>query len=302
MRLVTRSDFDGLVCGVLLKYIGLVDTFTFVHPRDLQAGLVAVSKNDVLANVAYAPGCGMWFDHHSSELDRVGTIAVEGRVKVAPSCARVIWEYYGGSTRFPAYLNGLLEAVDRVDSGSLTVDEVKNPTGWVLLGFIMDPRTGLQTQDSFAVSSYDLMLSLMDACIETPVEDVLAMPGVKERVNWYFAQEEQFCAMLEKRAAQHGNVLVVDLREQEPLYTGNRFTLYALFPESNVSIQAMWGFKKKQVVFAVGHSILNRTCKADIGRLMLRYGGGGHARVGTCQVPVDKAEETLADLLIALKE
>lgn len=302
MRLVTRSDFDGLVCGVLLKSIGLVDSFAFVHPRDLQAGLVAVSENDVLANVAYAPGCGMWFDHHSSELDRVGDIAVEGLAKVAPSCARVIWEYYGGNAKFPEHLNALLDAVDKVDSGMLSADEVKKPSGWVLLGFMMDPRTGLQTQDSFAVSSYDLMLRLMDACAAMPVEEILSMPGVAERVNWYFAQEEQFCAMLEKRVAEHGNVLVVDLREQDPVYTGNRFTLYALFPESNVSIQVMWGFKKKQVVFAVGHSILNRTCKADIGNLMLRYGGGGHVRVGTCQVPADKAGETLAELLIALKE
>ena len=302
MRLVTRSDFDGLVCGVLLKSIGLVDSFAFVHPRDLQAGLVAVTENDVLANVAYAPGCGMWFDHHSSELDRVGDIAVEGLAKVAPSCARVVWEYYGGNAKFPEHLNALLDAVDKVDSGMLSVDEVKNPSGWVLLGFMMDPRTGLQTQDSFAVSSYDLMLKLMDACATMPVEEILAMPGVTERVSWYFAQEKQFCAMLEKRAAQHGNVVVVDLREQDPVYTGNRFTLYALFPESNASIQVMWGFKKKQVVFAVGHSILNRTCKADIGKLMLRYGGGGHVRVGTCQVPVDKAGETLAALLSALKE
>lgn len=302
MRLVTRSDFDGLVCGVLLKSAGLVDSFAFVHPRDLQAGLVPVTGNDVLANVAYAPGCGMWFDHHSSELERVGDVAVEGLVKVAPSCARVIWEYFGGNAKFPEHLNSLMDAVDKVDSGMLSVDEVNNPAGWVLLGFIMDPRTGLQSRDSFSVTGYDLMVSLMDACATLPVDEIFALPGVKERREQYFAQETQFRAMLEHRAELHGNVLVIDTREQEPVHTGNRFTAYALYPQSNVSIQVMWGFKKKQVVIAVGHSILNRTCKADIGSLMLQYGGGGHMRVGTCQVPACKAESTLAELLAALKE
>lgn len=302
MRLVTRSDFDGLVCGVLLKTRGIVDEFTFVHPRDLQAGLVAVSKTDVLANVPYAPGCGMWFDHHSSELERVGDVDVEGMVKVAPSCARVIWEYYGAAARFPAHLNELLDAVDKVDSGALTVEEINSPAGWVLLGFVMDPRTGLQNLADFSVSGYDLMVKLMDSCATTHVEEILALPGVKERTERYFAQEKQFRAMLNQCSTRHGNALVTDLREQDPIYTGNRFTVYAMYPDCNVSVQVMWGFRKKHVVFAVGHSILNRTCKTDIGKLLLRYGGGGHMRVGTCQAPVENAEAVLDEILAALKE
>ncbi len=302
MRLVTRSDFDGLVCGVLLKIEGVVDRYAFVHPKDLQDGLFPVSKDDVLANVAYAPGCGMWFDHHSSEIERVGDVQVEGLVKVAPSCARVVWEYYGGHARFPAHLDGLLEAVDKVDSGMLSVDDVNHPKGWVLLGFIMDPRMGLQNQSGFSVSPYDLMVQLVDACAVMPAEEVLALPGAAERVGRYFAQETQFREMLEKCSRQEGNVLVTDLRDQAEIYGGNRFAAYAMFPECNVSVQVMWGFKKQRVVLAVGHSILNRTAKSDIGSLMLAYGGGGHARVGTCQVAPDKADGVLAEIVAAIKE
>ena len=303
MRLVTRSDFDGLVCGVLLKHIGLVDEFAFVHPRDLQDGLVSVGSKDVLANVPYAAGCGMWFDHHSSEIERVGSdIRVEGLVRLAPSCARVIWEYFGGHARFPAHLDSLLEAVDKVDSGMLSIDDVNNPSGWILLGFIMDPRTGLGFYSDYSVSGYQLIVQLMDAAATLNSEDVLVLPGVKERTERYFAQDKLFRDMLQQASRMHGNVLVVDLRGQEEIYTGNRFTVYAMYPESNVSITLMWGFKKQRVVLAVGHSILNRTCKTDIGSLMLQHGGGGHTRVGTCQLPAEKADSVLAEFIRTLEE
>lgn len=302
MRLVTRSDFDGLVCGVLLKAEGLVDSYAFVHPKDIQDGLVAVSEKDILANVAYARGCGMWFDHHASEIERVGQVEVEGLVKIAPSCARVIWEYFGGHARFSAHLDGLLDAVDKLDSGMLTADEVNNPKGWILLGFIMDPRTGMQNQSGFSINGYDLIIKLMDACAVMPADEVLQLPDVKERVDRYMAQEKAFRAMLGKCSVEHGNVLVTDLRGQEEIYTGNRFTAYALYPDSNVSIQVLWGFRKQRVVLAVGHSVLNRTAKSDIGQLMLKYGGGGHVRVGTCQVAPEKADAVLAEIIAAVGE
>lgn len=302
MRLVTRSDFDGLVCGVLLKAAGLVDSYAFVHPRDLQAGLFPVGKNDILANVAYAPGCGMWFDHHSSEIERVGEIDVDGLVKVAPSCARVIWEYFGGHAKFSAHLDDLMDAVDKLDSGMLIADDVNNPKGWVLLGFIMDPHTGLQNRAVFSQTPYELTISLIDVCAAMPAEEVLALPGVVERVECYLAQEQNFRAMLEKCSRKEGNVLVTDLRDQQEIYSGNRFTIYAMFPDCNVSVRVMWGFKKQFMVLSAGHSILNRTCKADIGKLMLQYGGGGHTRVGTCQTPAHRAETVLAEIVSALRE
>ncbi|MDL2272500.1 exopolyphosphatase [Desulfovibrio sp. OttesenSCG-928-I05] len=300
MRLVTRSDFDGLVCGALLKIIGVVDDFKFVHPKDLQDGIVEVSSNDILANVPYVDGCGMWFDHHTSENERLGEMRFEGLHRELPSCARVIWEYYGGHARFSSDLDTLLEAVDKVDSGMLSIDDIKNPSGWVLLGFIMDPRTGLGRYRDYRISNYQLMMDLIDHCATKSVDEILALPDVKQRTDRYFAQEELFRGMLEKRATQHRNVLVIDLREQEEIYSGNRFTAYALYPDCNISIQVMWGFRKQNIVFTVGYSILNRSSKVDVGSLMLKYGGGGHTRVGTCQIPVEKADQVLGELIAAL--
>ncbi len=301
MRLVTRSDFDGLVCGVLLKIMGLVSEYKFVHPKDLQDGLVEVTADDILANVAYVPGCGMWFDHHSSEIERVGDKRCEGLVRVAPSCARVIWDYYGGHAKFSPQLDELLAAVDKVDSGMLDPDDVINPKGWVLLGFIMDPRTGLGRYRDYRISNYQLMMDMIDHCATKNSAEILALPDVKERTDRYFAQDKLFREMIRARSALHGNVLVTDLREQEEIFSGNRFIPYALYPACNVSIQVMWGFKKQNIVFTVGHSITNRTCKSNIGSLMLRYGGGGHAQVGTCQIAVDKADATLGELVEALR-
>ncbi len=301
MRLVTRSDFDGLVCGVLLKAVGVASEYKFVHPKDLQDGIVEVTADDVLANVAYVPGCGMWFDHHSSEIERVGDKRAEGLVRLAPSCARVIWEYYGGHATFSPKLDGLLEAVDAVDSGRLSAEDVKNPAGWVLLGFVMDPRTGLGRYRDYRISNYQLMMDMIDLCATMSADEILALPDVKERTDRYFAQDKLFRDMISASSVVHGNVLVTDLRNQEEIFSGNRFIPYALYPDCNISIQVMWGFKKQNIVFTVGHSILNRTCKSDVGSLMLRYGGGGHFQVGTCQIPVDRADETLVELVDILR-
>jgi len=302
MRLVTRSDFDGLICGVLLKSIGLIDSFKFVHPKDLQDGIIEITSDDVLANVPYVDGCGMWFDHHTSEHERIGDIHYEGFSKPLPSCARVIWEYYGGHAKFPKELDEMLDAVDRVDSGNLTVEDITRPFGWVLLGFIMDPRTGLGRYRDYRISNYQLMLDLIDYCATKPIEEIIALPDVNERIVRYIAQEHQFQTMLQSCSASYGNVLVINLLEQEEIFTGNRFTAYALFPSCNVSVQVMWGLKKQNIVFSVGHSILNRTCKTDIGSLMLKYGGGGHRQVGTCQIPTEVAEAKLAEIVEVLRE
>lgn len=301
MRLVTRSDFDGLACAVLLKEAGLVDDYKFAHPKDLQDGIVDVTGNDILANVPYVPNCGMWFDHHSSEHERLGPMEYKGLSKTAPSCARVVWEYFGGYEKFKPELDEMLEVVDRVDSGNLTFEDVTSPQGWVLLGFIMDPRTGLGRYRDYRISNYQLMLDLIDHCSTKSVDEILTLPDVKERTDRYFAQEEQFKEMAKKCTTMHDNVLVLDLRDQEEIFSGNRFTIYAMYPESNVSIQAIWGLKKQNTVFTVGYSVLNRTCKADIGALMLEYGGGGHKQVGTCQVPTEQADEVLSKLIAALK-
>ena len=302
MRLLTRSDFDGLACGALLKELGVIDRWKFVHPKDMQDGLVEVTDQDVLANVPYVEGCNMWFDHHSSEDERLGTaIKYKGKSCLEDSAARVIYEYYGGKDRLP-HFEEMVKVVDKVDSGKLTREEILDPEGWVLLGFIMDPRTGLGRFRDFTISNYELMEKLIDECAKLDIEAIMALPDVQERVKLYFEQDALFKEMLKKHTWTDGNVIVTDLRGVEPIYTGNRFLVYSLFPEQNVSVWVVDGRDKKNCPIAIGYSILNRTCKADVGALCLKHGGGGHVQVGTCQVAYEDYDRVIKEIVEALKD
>ena len=296
MRLVTRSDFDGLVCATLLKHLNIIDDYLFAHPKDLQDGKVEVTKKDVLANVPYVEGCGLWFDHHTSEQDRLGDIEFEGMSKPLPSCARVIYEYYGAD-KFPDRFGPMLDAVDKVDSANLTAEDITNPSDWVLLGYIMDPRTGLGRYRDYRISNYQLMLDMIEYCRTKTAEEIMQETDVQERIEKYRKDEPNFIQMLKDGATVSGNAVVLDLRDQDPIYCGNRFMIYTLFPDCNVSIRVIWGFKRQNVVFTVGHSILNRTSKTDVGKLMLGFGGGGHRAVGTCQVAENDVASTLKQII-----
>lgn len=302
MRLVTRSDFDGLVCGMILKEAGVIDSVHFVHPKDLQDGIFKAEPRDVICNVPYVPGCGMWFDHHSSEADRVGwTQDVKGVSKKAPSCAGIVYEYYGGEEKFPQF-KAVVAAADKVDSGQLTAEDILEPQGWVLIGFIADPRTGLGRFHDFRISNYNLMMNFIDHLRSQTLEEILENPDIKERTELYRKQTDLFVEMLKKYSRCDGNVLITDLRNAETIYTSNRFTIYSVFPEQNVSIWIVNGKGNLNTVISCGYSVLNRTCTADIGALMLRYGGGGHRQVGTCQVPVDEADGVIAEIIQGLKQ
>ena len=302
MRLLTRSDFDGLACGALLKYLSIIDNWKFVHPKDMQDGLIEVTADDVLANVPYVKGCGLWFDHHSSEGDRVDAeTEFEGECRIEDSAARVIYDYYGGRDRLPHFAD-MIAAVDKVDAANLTKKEILDPEGWVLLGFIMDPRTGLGRFRDFRISNYELMEVLMDACANHPIEYILKMPDVQERIKLYFEQNAIFKDMLTKYTRTEGNVIITDLRGVEPIYSGNRFLIYSLYPEQNISIWIVDGRAKQNVAIAVGHSILNRSCFTDVGDLMLKNNGGGHFQVGTCQVPYEDADRVIAELVATMIE
>ncbi len=302
MRLVTRSDFDGLACGALLLDAGVIDSWKFAHPKDLQDGLVEINENDCLANVPYVNGCGLWFDHHSSEHER---LQLEGKYKgesrIAPSCARIIYEYYGGKERFPEF-DDLMEAVDKVDSGNLTIEEVMNPKGWILIGFLMDPRTGLGRWRRFTISNYSLMEKLMEACRTMSTEEILALSDVQERIEVYNEQTEKFKEMVKAHTRTEGNVIISDLRGVDPIYTGNRFMIYSMYPEQNISAWIVNGRGGKGCSAAVGYSILNRSCTIDVGSLMLKYNGGGHKKVGTCQFSDDNMEAELPKMLHELCE
>lgn len=306
MRLLTRSDFDGLACAVLLKEAGIIDEYKFVHPKDVQDGKIEVTSNDVLANIPYVKGCGLWFDHHSSEWERLKLFEkfqYNGRSEEAPSCARVIYNYYGGAEKFSQFdESGLMEGVDISDSGQLTREDILNPQKWILLSFIMDPRTGLGRFRDYRISNYQLMEAMIDYCKTLSVEEILELPDVQERIKRYYQQEKDYEKMIIENSTTDGNVLITNLLDVDPILAGNRFKEYVVFPDQNVSIRVIWGFRKQNIVLTCGYSILNRTCSVDIGHLMLKYGGGGHRNVGTCQIPGDKWEEVRNHLVKALKQ
>jgi len=297
MRLITRSDFDGLACGALLLYMGIIDEWEFVHPKDIQDGLVKATDNDILANIPYIPGCKLWFDHHSSETERLGVDSYfEGVSRKAPSCARVVYEFYGGDEKLGKFAE-MIRYVDKVDSADLTLDEITNASGWVLLGFIMDPRTGLGRFRDFTISNIDLMKKLASACSNMDIEEIMAMPDVKERIVVYHEQEKLFVDMLKKVIRVEDNVIVADLRGIDPIYAGNRFLMYTMYPDQNISVWIVDGKNKQNCSITVGYSIINRSATVNVGSMVYRYGGGGHTQVGTCQVPYKDADKIIAEVI-----
>lgn len=299
MRLLTRSDFDGICCAVLLKELGIIDEMVYAHPKDLQDGKVAVTSNDVLANVPYVPGCGMWFDHHSSEDERLKLGSYKGRSEQAPSAARVVYDFYGDDRL--ARFEEMLTYVDKVDSGQLTREEILAPTGWVLLGFVCDPRTGLGYHRSYRISNLDLMRQLVDEIRTKPIDEILALPDVKERTDRYFEANERFREFLEARSRLEGKVVITDTRGAAEIPPGNRFLVYSLFPQANLDIRLIPGRGGESVAISMGHSVLDRSSKVDVGSLLLAHGGGGHRVVGTCQVPAADADRVLQELLAEVR-
>ncbi len=297
-RLVTRSDFDGLVCAVLLNELNLIDDIKFVHPKDMQDGKIEITERDITTNLPYVPGAHLAFDHHLSE-----TIRNTGERKNhiispdAPSAARVVYDHYGGKHAFPTIADDMMEAVDKSDSAQFSRDEILNPTGWVLLNYLMDARTGLGRFRDFRISNYALMMDLIKYCRNHGIDEILALPDVKERVDLYFEQSEKAKDQILRCATVHKNLVVLDLRKEETIWATNRFVIYALFPQTNISIHVMWGVQKQNTVFATGKSIIDRGSKTNVGELMLAYGGGGHQAAGTCQVDNDQADATLQALI-----
>ena len=301
-RLVTRSDFDGLVCAVLLRSLDMIDEIEFVHPKDVQDGVVTITDRDILTNLPYAPGAHIVFDHHHSETLR-NAVTADNHVidATAKSAARVVYDHFGGERRFPEISDELMRAVDQADSADYALEDILHPTGWTLLNYLMDSRTGLGRFRNFRISNYQLMMQLIDIVLNhASVEQILAVPDVAERVELYHEQSVLFTEQLHRISTVRGRLLQVDLRREDVVHAGNRFMVYALFPQCQVSAHIIWGKNRQNTVLACGKSILDRTNPVDLGALMLRHGGGGHHNAGTCQVPHDQTEDVLREVADAV--
>jgi nanoRNase/pAp phosphatase (c-di-AMP/oligoRNAs hydrolase) len=297
-RLVTRSDFDGLVCAVLLKELDLIDEIKFVHPKDMQDGKIEITANDITTNLPYVAGAHIAFDHHESEtLRNTGERKNHIIFPDAPSAARVVYEYYGGKPAFPKVGDDLMLAVDKGDAAQFSKDEILDPQGWDLLNMLMDARTGLGRFHDFRISNYQLMMDLIDACKNHSIDQIMQLADVKERVDLYREHSAKAKEQILRCSKVYQNLVVLDLRQEETIWTTNRFTIYALFPQCNISIHVMWGVKQQNTVFATGKSILDRSSKTKVGELMLQYGGGGHHAAGTCQVGNQEAAARLAEII-----
>jgi nanoRNase/pAp phosphatase (c-di-AMP/oligoRNAs hydrolase) len=297
-RLVTRSDFDGLVCAALLKELDMLDDIKFVHPKDMQDGKVEITERDITTNLPYVASAYLSFDHHASEAERVSN-GKPNHVIVpdADSAARVVYDYFGGADRFPRVTEDLMVAVDKADAAKFSRDEILDPQGWVMLNYLMDPRTGLGRFREFRISNYQLMMQLIDECLVKPIDEILETPDVKERVDLYRGHQQPALRQLQACTQRHDNLLVLDLRDEPVIHPTNRFMIYALYPDTNISMHVLWGLKQQNTVFATGKSIVNRTSRTNIGSLMLRYGGGGHEAAGTCQVPNPDAARVQDELV-----
>jgi len=297
-RLVTRSDFDGLVCAVLLKHLDMIEEIKFVHPKDMQDGKIEITDQDITTNLPYVDTAHIVFDHHESEAMRNGTGHNNYVIDAdADSAARIVWKHYGAHAAFPESWDEMMEAVDKADSAQFSMDEVLKPQNWELLNMLMDSRTGLGRFREFRISNYELMMQLIDFCGNHSIEDILALPDVVERVELYEKHKADFEEQINRCSTVHENLVVLDLRNEEVIYPGSRFAIYAMFPQCNISIHQMWGLKQQNTVFATGKSIFDRSCTTNVGELMLSYGGGGHAAAGTCQVENDQVDSALSDLI-----
>jgi nanoRNase/pAp phosphatase (c-di-AMP/oligoRNAs hydrolase) len=302
-RLVTRSDFDGLVCAVLLKELDLIDTIKFVHPKDMQDGKIEISSSDITTNLPYVAAARLAFDHHESETVRNSGERPNHIISAsAPSAARVVYDYYGGAKAFPRVSVDMMDAVDQADSANYSREDILEPKDWTLLNYLMDARTGLGRFKTFRISNYQLMMDLIDYCRSHGIDEILQLPDVVERVELYRSHAAPAREQLQRCSRVHGNVVILDLRDEETIYATNRFMIYALYPQCNVSVHVMWGLQKQNTVFATGKSILNRSSRTNIGRLMLEHGGGGHTAAGTCQVSNEDAEAALAGLVARMNQ
>jgi hypothetical protein len=316
MRLVTRADFDGLVCGALVTKFENIDDYLFVEPKFMQDGLVEIRDGDIITNLPYHPNCTLWFDHHITNTtpDFPKPIMIgKGGFRLAPSAARVVYEYYTevgnshqalGSSRIPAEeiiaflgserIKYLLHEADRIDAGKLEKEDVLNPQGYVLISMTTDGKN---------VGDESYWLKIIDLLREKTLEETLSEPEVKKRCQRIRDEQEKLRKLLLERTTMKGNVIYCDLRGIEEIPDGNRFLIFTLFPKGNIQVKVSDDPQRQNTTaISVGYNIFKPTSNVNVGELLKNYGGGGHKVVGSSRVPNDKAEQAIKEILAAVTE
>jgi nanoRNase/pAp phosphatase (c-di-AMP/oligoRNAs hydrolase) len=294
MRLVTRADLDGLTCAVLITSTESIEEVRLIHPQDITDKKVEITRQDILANLPYHPACGKWFDHHllTASNERPPSL-FEGRYALAPSAARVVYDHYLVDHPALRKFDRLVGETDRLDAAQLTMDDVTSPRDYILLGLTLDSRTGLGAYQ-------DYFHKLLEWVRERPIEDVLQEPDVMDRVERMREQDGKFRKLTLLHSRLQGNVVITDFRGADAPPVGNRFIVYTLYPQANISVRVHWGPQRKRVALVAGHSIFNRTSKTNIGWLMSRYGGGGHRGAGSCLLDPAQADGQIAEIVAAM--
>ena len=325
MRLVTRADFDGLVCGALITLMEDVDGYLFVEPKFMQDGTVEVRLGDAIANLPYRPDCSLWFDHHITNAAswrrhlgddeiaaRESIVPGKGGFRLAPSAARVVYEYYAtaegnrqqatGNRRIQeglkilksARMRILLDETDKIDAGRLTPEDALHPAGYVLVSMTIDGKRALDEP---------YWLRLIELLRDATLSEIMWEPEVQRRCDAILAAQEKLKAILLERSALKGNVIFVDLRGLTDIPEGNRFLLYTLFPTGNISLKVADDSQRAgMTAISVGYNIFNTTSRINVGALMEKYGGGGHHVVGSCRVPSEEAERAIQEIFETIKE
>jgi hypothetical protein len=289
MRIVTRGDLDGLVSSVLLSQVEDIKDITLIHPQDITDHKFPVEPRDILVNVPFDPRCALWFDHHAHTV-MPGPGGYKGAHGMAPSVARVVFDHYGGASRFPQY-EAMVEATDRFDSANLMREDILDPKGTILLGFLIDPRTGLNTD--FKLFFPDLVERLREKGVDSLLKDT----DLSVRVAVYRKNMTDFLSAIRAHSEVDSNVVVTDFRPLVKPPIGNRFLVYTAFPQCNVSLRVSWGPGHEFVAVNIGHSILDRSCPVDVGALCREYGGGGHRGAGACVLSPEMADLEIHDLI-----
>jgi nanoRNase/pAp phosphatase (c-di-AMP/oligoRNAs hydrolase) len=290
MRIVTRADFDGIVCAALLyEAENITHPVNWAEPNDMQHKLVTIRHDDIIANLPYAEGCALWFDHHYTNQPNQ---PFRGLYRIAPSAARLVYEYY--KEKLQNDYTELIRHADDIDSANLTLEQVRHPENHPYLLISMTISSRNKSDEPY----WNHLVQLLRA---TPIAQIITDKEVKTRCTETTKQNKLYEVLLRQHTRVHNRVAVSDFRSFEKSPDGNRFLVYSLFPEAMAAVKIRYALEDRQkVIVSVGHSIFNRTCQVNVGRMLAGFGGGGHAGAGATSIHKDQADKYIPNIIAIL--